>query len=276
VSADPRAVLSRPAPPPDATLRYGDHPDQVADLRLPGSGAPPRPLLVVVHGGFWRQEYDRTHTGPLAADLAARGWPVAQLEYRRTGAPGGGWPGTFADVAAGLTLLPALVAEAYPGVGRGRQPGLREPLLVGHSAGGHLALWWAARAPVRGVVALAPVTDLAAAHRLDLDGGAAAALLGGGPDEVPHRYAYATPGAPAHPAVVVHGRLDRQVPVTMSRDWSAATGVELIELADVDHFGLIDPYSAAWSMVTGVIERLTRADQLTNRRPGIDAADPAG
>lgn len=250
--ADPRAVLSRPAPPPDATLRYGDHPDQVADLRLPPAGTPPRPWVVVVHGGFWRQEYDRAHTGPLAVDLARRGWPVAQLEYRRTGSPGGGWPGTFADVAAGMTLLPALVAEASP-----QCPDPGEPLLVGHSAGGHLVLWWAARARARGVVALAPVTDLSGAHRLDLGGGAVAALLGGGPAEVPHRYRYATPGAVPYPAIVVHGLLDRHVPAAMSRDWSAATGTDLIELPDVEHFGLIDPESAAWPTVVRALERLT-------------------
>jgi acetyl esterase/lipase len=260
VPADARAVLTRPAPPPDAILRYGDHPDQVADLRLPATGVPPRPLVVVVHGGFWRQEYDRRHTGPLAADLASRGWPVAQLEYRRTGGSGG-WPGTFADIAAGLTLLPGLVAEAWPAAAL---HGLACPLLVGHSAGGHLALWWASRARVAGVVALAPVTDLSEAHRLDLDGGAVESLLGGGPDEVPHRYAYATPSAIAHPAVVLHGRLDRQVPVQLSREWAATTGIPFIELPDIEHFGLIDPESSAWLTVVRTIEQLTVADQLTN------------
>jgi acetyl esterase/lipase len=278
VSSDPRAVLTRPAPPPDATLPYGDHPDQVADLRLPAPGAPPRPLVVVVHGGFWRQEYDRTHTGPLSADLAARGWPVAQLEYRRTGASGsGGWPGTFADVAAGLSLLPALVADVWPASGSQRHPGLARPLLVGHSAGGHLALWWAGRAQVRGVVALAPVTDLAEAHRLDLDGGAVAALLGGAPGDVPHRYAYASPGVAPHPVIVVHGSLDRQVPVHMSRAWAATTGIPLVELPDTEHFGLIDPLSSAWPTVVQAVERLAGVDQLANKPvTRIDGSGRAG
>jgi acetyl esterase/lipase len=272
--ADPRSVLTRPAPPPDATLRYGDHPDQVADLRLPGSGGEQRPLVIVVHGGFWRQEYDRGHTGPLASALALRGWPVAQLEYRRTGpGPGGasGWPGTFADVAAGLSVIPGLVADSFPALTGVSQP----PLLVGHSAGGHLALWWAARGRVRGVVALAPVTDLVAAHRWDLDGGAVSALLGGGPDEVPRRCAYATP-RPSRPTVVVHGSLDEQVPVVMSRNWAAATGAELIELSDIEHFGLIDPDSSAWPTVVRAVARLAGGEQVTNRPTGIDAVDPAG
>jgi acetyl esterase/lipase len=259
-------VLSRPAPPPDATLRYGDHHDQVADLRWPSRGAPVRPLVVVVHGGFWRAEYDRHHTGPLAADLAERGWPVAQLEYRRTGQDGGGWPGTFADVAAGLTVLPALAADLAPAVAglapavAGLAPAVAgPPLLLGHSAGGHLALWWAGLAgpaAVRGVVALAPVTGLATAHRLDLDDGAVAALLGGGPQQVPHRYAYAEPRRPHVPTVVIHGAEDRQVPVTLSRDWTASGDVELVELPDVEHFAVIDPHSAAWPAVVRTLERL--------------------
>lgn len=205
-----------------------------------------------MHGGFWRAEYDRHHTGPLAADLAERGWPVAQLEYRRTGQDGGGWPGTFADVAAGLTVLPALAADLAPAVAG-------PPLLLGHSAGGHLALWWAGLAgpaAVRGVVALAPVTGLATAHRLDLDDGAVAALLGGGPQQVPHRYAYAEPRRPHVPTVVIHGAEDRQVPVTLSRDWTASGDVELVELPDVEHFAVIDPHSAAWPAVVRTLERL--------------------
>lgn len=255
-------MLTRPAPPPDVTLRYGEHPDQVADLRLPPAATVPAPLLVVIHGGFWRAEYDRTHTGPLAADLAARGWAVAQLEYRRSGQPGGGWPGTFADVAAGLSLVPALAAEAAA-------VAAAPPLLVGHSAGGHLALWWAGVARVRGVLALAPVCDLAAAHRRDLDGGAVAALLGGAPAEVPHRYAYAEPDpAPDLAVTVLHGTEDRQVPVTMSREFAGrrrvpgrarAGGVELVELPGVEHFALIDPASAAWPAVVRALDHLAAA-----------------
>lgn len=263
MATDPRAVLTRPAPAPDATVRYGDHPDQVADVRLPPSGykGPARPLVVVVHGGFWRAEYDRRHTGPLAADLAARGYPVAQLEYRRTGQAGGGWPGTFADVTAGVAALPEAVAELQ-GTGGETAP----PILLGHSAGGHLALWYAATAPaeVRAVLALAPVADLIEAYRLDLDGGAVAALLGGGPEQVPERYAEADPRrrVPLRTrTVVIHGDRDRQVPVEMSRQYSAtaeAAGddLTLIELPEVEHFALIDPESAAWARVAAALQSL--------------------
>ncbi|MBF9128117.1 alpha/beta hydrolase [Plantactinospora sp. S1510] len=263
-SDDPRAVLDRPAPPPDALVRYGPDPEQVADLRWPSTAAgPPRPLVVVVHGGFWRAEYDRRHTGPLAADLVGRGYPVAQLEYRRTGQPGGGWPGTFDDVAAGVDALPALTDAAMP-AGR-MAPG--PPILLGHSAGGHLALWYALRKPigVRGVLALAPVLDLAQAYRLDLDGGAVAALLGGGPDDVPERYAHTDPArspAPQVRTVILHGTLDQQVPVEMSRRYAADVGhsgaeLRMVELPNSEHFGLVDPESDVWSAVIAGLHSIT-------------------
>ena len=260
MAADPRAVLSRPAPAPDATVRYGDHPDQIVDLRRP-RGAQPRPLVVVMHGGFWRAEYDRTHTGPLAAHLATHGYPVAQLEYRRTGQPGGGWPGTFDDIITAMSALPALAAAALPDL----DPALVDPpILLGHSAGGHLALWCAGTVPTRGVLALAPVADLVEAYRLDLDEGAVGALLGGGPEAVPERYAQADPAHRVPPPtriVIVHGVLDRQVPVEMSRGYVAAAraagaDVTLVELPETEHFALIDPWSPAWPRVVDGLHSL--------------------
>ncbi|SCG48314.1 alpha/beta hydrolase family protein [Micromonospora halophytica] len=275
MSADPREVLTRPAPPPDATVAYGDHPDQIVDLRHPTGDGPLRPLVAILHGGFWRAEYDRTHTGPLAAALAGLGWPVAQVEYRRTGQPGGGWPGTLTDVLAGVTALPGLAGRALPG-----RVAAGPPLLLGHSAGGHLALHVAAHAPaaVRGVLALAPIADLAEAYRLDLDAGAVAALLGGGPSEHPDRYAAADPRALVPPptrTVICHGVRDRQVPVAMSRDYVAAAraaggDVMLVELPECEHFGLIDPDSDAWPQVRDALQSLQEDQEpLTQRRrPG--------
>lgn len=258
---DPRAVLTRPAPEPDGTVAYGDHPDQVADLRRPAGTGPARPLVIVVHGGFWRVEYDRRHTGPLAAALAARGYPVAQLEYRRTGQPGGGWPGTLTDVVTGVARLPVLASEALPG--RVTQAA---PILIGHSAGGHLALYVAATAPatVGGVLALAPVADLGEAYRRNLDSGAVAALLGGGPAEVPDRYAAADPRrlVPMRArTVVMHGAEDQQVPAEISRSFvtearAAGSDISLVELPGCEHFGLIDPESPAWPRVLDVLRSL--------------------
>ena len=179
----------------------------MADLRLPArpknSQQPitqAAPLVLFLHGGFWRATYDRAHTGPLAEALTADGFAVCAPEFRRTGQPGGGWPGTFDDVAAAVDALPGLVSKAAAGrVDPGRL------LLAGHSAGGHLALWTASRhrlppgtpwsAPtssIQAVVALAAVSDLSACYRLRLGSGAVADLLGGGPNTHGGRYAQPT------------------------------------------------------------------------------------
>lgn len=227
------------------------------DVRLP-QGTPRATPVAVVHGGFWRAAYDRGHTGPLAAELAAQGCAVAQLEYRRTGQPGGGWPTTFTDVLAGLRALPSVPEFA------GAYAAGRPPVVVGHSAGGHLALWAAGlpagtRPAMTGVVALAPVADVFEAFRRDLDDGAVAALLGGAPEEVPDRYAYAQPAqCPAVPVSVVHGDRDEQVPVALSREWVATArafgcSVRYRELSRIEHFALIDPMSAAWPAVAEAV-----------------------
>jgi acetyl esterase/lipase len=255
-----RSVLDRSAPAPDFTVAYGPEPDHIIDVRLPPT-AGPAPLVIFLHGGFWRHEYDRAHVGPLATALARAGFVVATPEYRRTGAPGGGWPGTLDDVRVAVQAAPGLIGTGG------------EVILAGHSAGGQLALWaalWAGRgtpdpdrgashSPVRGVVALAPVTDLRAAYELDLDGGAVLALLGGSPDEVPDRYAAADPLSRLPlgvPAVLVHGDQDRHVPVEFSRRYGAAAHaagdpVRVVELPQTEHFAVIDPESAAWPDVVG-------------------------
>ena len=140
-------VLTRAARHPDLVVRYGDGPDQVADVYLP-AGATHRnwtgeraPLAIFLHGGFWRAEYGREHTGPLAEALADAGFVVCAPEYRRSGQPGGGWPGTFDDVATAADRLPRLVAKATHGL---VDPDPAWTILAGHSAGGHLALWAAA------------------------------------------------------------------------------------------------------------------------------------
>jgi acetyl esterase/lipase len=258
MTADPRAVLTRPAPAPDLTAAYGPHPDHVIDLRLPPPGVRQAgPLVIFIHGGFWRAEYDRTHTGPLAADLARRGWPIATIEYRRTGQPGGGWPGTFDDVAAAVARTPELVPAGLD---------VARPIVAGHSAGGQLALWYAGTAPagVRGALALAPVADLAEAFRLDLGGGAVSDLMGGGPHERPERYAQVDPSIrpyPQVPTVVVHGDRDLQVPVAIGREWvlaaqTSGAPAKLVELPGIEHFGLIDPESPAWPAVLNALASL--------------------
>lgn len=278
-------VLSRPAPPPDLVISYGPMPEHVADVRLspprpggvPGgaaaAGPRPAPLVLFLHGGFWRVAYDRTHTGPLATALAAAGFVVCVPEFRRTGQRGGGWPGTFDDVATAVNTLPALVREAVGAHLISDGP----VLLAGHSAGGHLALWAASRhrlppgaswyvpeGQVRGVVALAAVSDMVACHALGLGRGAAGALLGGGPGRHPDRYRLADPmqllpvGCPVR---LVHGSADDQVPCGMSRGYlararAAGDDAELDELPGSGHFEVIDPLSAWWPRVQAAFTAL--------------------
>lgn len=237
------------------TLRYGTHPDQVVDVTSPEGSTRP-PLVVLLHGGFWRVAYDRTHLRVAADALTADGLAVANVEYRRVGGDGG-WPSTFADVADAVDALEVALADRVD---------LGSVVYVGHSAGGHLALWAAKRhrlptgAPgrterpplVRGVVALAPAADLAAVDRLGLSDGAVRELLGGSPSTVPERFASADPavlGTPDVPTVVVHGLLDDVVPVEVARSYGDRTGADLVELPGVGHFEFIDPTTAAWPAV---------------------------
>ena len=254
---DPREVLTRPAPPPDRVLTYGHHRDHVADLRLP-TGTAPAPLVVVIHGGFWRQAFDRSHAGPQSRALADAGYAVATIEYRRVGG-GGGVPATFDDVATAVDRVPELAA-ATGRVDAGRVA------LVGHSAGGHLALWAALRhrlpptspwrrdrdMALRGVVALAGVVDLGAARAAGLGEDAVDALVGG------HDLADVDPAllpASELPVVLVHGRDDDRVPVANARGYAdRRPAVQLWELEGVEHFGPIDPLSTAWPHVLKAVE----------------------
>jgi acetyl esterase/lipase len=270
-------VLNRPAPPDD-TVRYGPGPEQVASVWRPRFGAMGvAPVVMFVHGGFWRAAYDRTHVGPLAVALAEAGFLVCAPEYRRVGSgsggAGGGWPGTFDDIAAAVDGLPGVLNEL------GGPPPRAGLILGGHSAGGHLALWAAARhrlpadapwhapgpspgsspgsSPIRAVVALAAVSELAAAHEQRLGNGAAGALMGGSPADHPDRYALADPAGLLPigvPLRVRHGSRDDEVPAAMSRSFAdraraAGDQVDGRELAGCDHFDVIDPLSAAWESV---------------------------
>jgi len=269
---DPRDVLTRTAALPDVVVRYDARADALIDLHVP-PGDGPHPLVVLVHGGFWKQEYDRVHIRPMARALVDAGCVVAAMEYRRVGPPGagGGWPTTGQDVEAAVTALPGLLD------GLGIET--TTTTLTGHSAGGHLVLWLAAKGGLekldhhrldhqRGgrVVALAPVTDLHAAAADRLGDGATQGLLGGEPDEVPELYAAADPmtllsSDTRSRILLVHGTGDAVVPVSQSRSLAAAyPQIELRDLDGVGHLELIDPLSPAWPMVL---------DALTVDRAGV-------
>lgn len=275
--ADPRGVLARPARPPDLTVRYGDDENQVADVHLPPgrvsgarTGGPRVPLMLFLHGGYWRSEHGREHTAPLAEALATVGFAVCAAEYRRTGWSGGGWPRTFDDVAEAIDRLPRLVARDS-----GQVVDPDRVVIAGHSAGGQLALWAAGRhlLPTRspwyrpdqavcGVVALSAVCDLASCYQQALGDHAAKVLMGGGPDEVGDRYRLADPigllptGVPVR---LIHGTADEVVPVQMSLDYArrartAGDNAVCVLLPGVGHFELIDPLTGAWSHVLSAFE----------------------
>ncbi|MFD5144699.1 alpha/beta hydrolase [Streptomyces sp. NPDC058401] len=287
-AAEAASAFSHPPVAPDATAAYGEHPDQIIDFHAPrGDRAQPgtarsAPLVVVLHGGAWRAPYDRQHITPFADFLARQGFAVANVEYRRgsllphqdaEGPVAGRWPETFDDVAAALDALPELAAGALP------EADPRRMVLTGHSAGGHLALWAAARhvlpqdapagwrlpAPplLRGVVALAPIADFTVAEELGVCGGASAQLLGGaGPFTA--RRPYADPAALLPTGIataVVQGRSDIVVPEAVSEAYVAAAAlagetVGLTLLDGVGHFPLIDPAADGCAVVAEEISQL--------------------
>jgi len=247
------SVSSLALPLPDAVVRYAAHDDGLVDVHLPLPGSEPAPLVVLLHGGFWKQAYDRKHTRAVAAALAGAGYVVATPEYRRVGGAGG-WPTTLEDVDAAVGALPALLARL--GVATA---GLTA---VGHSAGGHLALWLANQGhDLDRVVGLAPVGDLRAAARERLGDGATQALLGGEPEEHPERYDAADPAVrladrPACEVVLAHGSDDDVVPVANSQGVAAAHPfVDLRVVEGADHFDLMNPTSAAWPVVLESLRR---------------------
>lgn len=250
---------SRPASQEERVeiIRYGSHPAQHAELTRPSGRS--RGVVVVIHGGFWRSRYDLSLGRPLAASLAAEGWTAYNVEYRRVG-DGGGWPTTFDDVAAAIDRLAEL-----DGIGTDRV------VTLGHSAGGHLAVWAAGRGRTEGpwsdpavavtaAISQAGVLDLEGALRLALGDGAVQAMMGGRVDD---RYALADPTAQLPldvPVRCIHGTADDNVPLSQSTDYveratRAGADAELVEV-DGDHFVVIDPASPAWSRTLEVLAAL--------------------
>jgi acetyl esterase/lipase len=268
-------ILSRTPPPADHRISYDAGEFQFGDLRLPKLAADQRaPVLVFLHGGWWKAAYDLAYGGHLCAALKADGFASWSIEYRRVGNPAGGWPGTFEDAAAGYDFLETL-AKTYP-------LDLKRVVVAGHSAGGHLAFWLAGRhhlpdsgplaglqqaRAMRGVVALAGAVDLRLT--IDLAGWFAFAhdkqevidLMGGTPQQVPDRYRAGNPGdlLPLNmPQFLVQGTEDQQIPGQLPARW-AERGRRMGETVNVtmipgaDHFDLVDPQSRAWPAVRAAI-----------------------
>ena len=252
VYPEPYARLARDPGIAARRHHYGPGPDRWADLRLP-EGRGPNPVAVLIHGGFWRMPWGADLMHALAGDLHRRGWATWNVEYRRLGAPGGGWPGTLEDAAAAVDALPAAGGTAID---------TSRVVAVGHSAGGHLALWLATRSCICAVAGLAAVSDLAGAARLGLGGGAAVELLGGTPEREPERYRVASPLERLPLGVrqlLIHGDRDDRVPVEQSLRYAEAARragdpVELAVIPGAGHAELVDPRTRAWGAVTVWLE----------------------
>jgi acetyl esterase/lipase len=262
-------VMRLPSPPPDHRFAYGPDPNQFGELRLPKTRGP-HPVAVVIHGGCWRAEYDLNHISSFSAALAREGIAAWTFDYRRVGQSGGGWPGTFEDIAHGAASL-RLRARRF-------DLNLNRVVAVGHSAGGQLALWLASHRraqkpsplsalnplPLRGLVILAGITDLRRAAQAGICGEALRKLLGGGPETFPDRYRSVSPiellplGVAQH---LIHGGLDSIVPISMSEKFvetSRRLGdqAQLTVLPEAGHFEPIVPETLASQEVIAHIKLL--------------------
>lgn len=249
-------ILTIPPPPADVRIPYGTDPHQFGDLRLPKSKGP-HSLVMNIHGGYWRNKYDLAHAGHLCAALTRKGLATWNVEYRRVGDEGGGWPGTFADIRNAYRFM-AQIPNRY-----GLDP--ERVLVVGHSAGGQLALCLAGHEPpVRRVVSLAGVIDLPRAWELHLSNSAVGEFLGGSPEQVPEHYAEADPmrlSIPKATQWIIHGKADDIVPVDFSRTYhekkkKQGEDVHLLEIEKAGHFELIDPRSAAWPKIERIVMKI--------------------
>lgn len=248
------------------SVRFGPGAEDAYDAWLPESGRADA-TVVLVHGGLWLAAYDRAHLRPLGGALARDGWPVASVEYARVGMPRGGWPGT------GTSVLAALDAVAQDPVLPGRL------VLVGHSAGGQLAVWAASNGralgsvDLVGVISLAGVLDLRSADADDLGFGAVRGLLGGAPEQHPEQWADADPvrGRLDVPAVLLHGVDDDLVPAAISRSYLDSRGprdasCRLEVIYGCEHFGLIDPMHAAYQRLLAALVELTGRGPVAGSR----------
>jgi acetyl esterase/lipase len=253
-------------------IPYGNHQSQFGVLRLPEF---PKscPVVITIHGGFWQSKYGLEENDPIVEDLTRRGYATWNIEYRRVGEEGGGWTGTFNDVIDAVNHL-TKIEERF-------NLDLSQVVALGHSAGGHLALWLASQidkvqkdeignnliVPIQGVISLAGVADLKNMWEIHAERGMhshVGSFIGGSPQEVPERYKLASPIEllPVNvKQILIHGELDRHVPVELSINYQRMAikqggKVSLVVLPEVEHFMIIDPSSSAWRSVVHSIETL--------------------
>lgn len=256
MARDSIEVLTEPPPPDaDARLVYGSEPLQFADLRLPRTSGP-HPVVMMIHGGYWQAIYNLTHAGHLCVDLAAHGIATWNVEYRRIGDPGGGWPAALDDVSRALAFLPGIASE--------HSLDLSRLVVMGHSAGGQLALLAARRStmPARAAVSLSGVVDLRATDRQGDDNGLITRLLGGRPDEVPHLWDDASPSTflpLGFRYVLACGTEDvhwEPNEATAAAAHEVGDEVELLPLPGAGHFELVDPHAPEWAVIRAKLHEL--------------------
>ncbi len=249
-------ILTLPPPPADARIPYGTDPNQFGDLRLPKAPGS-FPVVMNIHGGYWRSKYDLAHAGHLCAALTAKNLATWNVEFRRVGNPGGGWPGTFEDIVSAYRFLPQ-IAKRY-------NLDTTRIVVMGHSAGGQLALCLTAHEPaVKRAVSLAGVLDLQQAFELHLSNDAVVEFLGGKPKDVPEHYHEADPTRLKIPQAtqwLIHGAADGTVPAFFSRNYAeqkkvSGEDVHYLEISTAGHFELIDPRSSAWPKVEDTVRHL--------------------
>jgi acetyl esterase/lipase len=272
-----RSILIRPSPPSDHSISYGNDPLNFGELRMP-KGPGPHPVAVIIHGGCWMAEYGLSYMGHLAASLTEAGIATWSLEYRRIGNKGGGWPGTFQDVARGTDHL-RLLAKTYP-------LDLNRVVALGHSAGGHLVLWLGARKqipkgsplfhddplPLQGIIGLASITDLRKTGTAC--DGSVESLMGGSAKDLEPIYNQASPIELLPIGIkqsVIHGERDNLVPPEMSGDYAEAAkkkgdSVKLVIIENAGHFELVDPKSSAWSQVLDEVMELVEMNRKHEKK----------
>ena len=270
----PQDLDALPRRAPDRRISYGTDPQQYGELRVP-SGPGPHPLAILVHGGCFKAAYAKAdYMAPIADALKNEGIATWNIEYRRLGDPGGGWPGTYRDVGHAVDFVRTLATSYHLDLAR--------VVVVGHSAGGHLAMWAAGRSrvprasaiyvatplPVRGALDLAGPLDMSA-HIAEYEGlcrdSVITTLLGGTPAAHPDRYAQASPikllpyGLPQ---VVVVGTYEEFVPMPLVRSYAdaaqrAGDSVRVILIPNAGHFEIASPRSFAWPPINRAIRALT-------------------
>ena len=248
-----REIEALPRDIADHRISYGKDALQFGELRLPES-AGPYPVIVFIHGGCWLNQFSLDHVSAMSRALANQGYAVWTPEYRRAGDAGGGWPGTFEDIVRSIGVLSELAPEYSLDLNR--------VVMMGHSAGGHLALWLAAQnnLPLRGVVSLAGICDLKAYEKLGNDCAASLpGLLGGTSREMSERWSKANPIEllPIDvPVSLIHGDRDRIVPLSQSENFSAAAGCELHVVRGGGHFDMVSPHAQAYEIISQILRRM--------------------